>query len=61
MSYEKEEGIEGYFDTWQEAMNYGTELRKEEARNRKGACKQPCIYSEDCPCDWNLNICLTKF
>lgn len=61
MSYE-EEGIEGYFDSNREALNYFAGLERQKLRNRKGACehKDNCNYGEDCPADWDLSFCLTK-
>lgn len=49
--------VSDYFDSNQEAINYAGNLDKQKAKNSKFACKQKCIYQEDCPCNWNINIC----
>lgn len=51
--------IEGAFDSPQEAINYFGAIQREGLRNQKGACRDNCIYQDDCPCDWNKKVCLT--
>ena len=53
--------IESAFDSPQEAINYFASLKRDELRYSKNACKQPCRYEDDCPCDWDLNICKNFF
>ena len=46
--------IENYFDSNQEYINY---TAKYELSQKRGNCNLKCIYSNDCPTNYNVYEC----